>query len=263
MRLSDEMNAMTAGLKDRMRMRASLELAMDVQQALLPATDPVVAGLDVAGHSTYCDETGGDYYDFLDVTGADDSTCVVAVGDVMGHGVAAALMMATAQGILRSRSRESGSLADLLTHMNELISAQQTDRFMTMLLLGVDAKRKELRYAAAGHEPPLVYDPHKDEFLDLPRGQMALGVIDGVVYKERMVKDLRPGMVIFAATDGVPESRNAEGELYGFERTKEAIRKLAEYPAEKIRKLLLCQLAIFVGDAKPDDDVTFVVVKVT
>jgi len=262
-RLSDEMNAMTAGLKDRMRMRDSLELAMDVQQALLPSSDPQIAGLDIAGHSTYCDETGGDYYDFLDVTGIEESTGVVAVGDVMGHGVAAALMMATAQGILRSRSRETDSLADLLTHMNDLISAQQSDRFMTMLLMRIDAKRGELRYAAAGHEPPLVYDPEKERFLDLRRGQMALGLMEGVTYREQVVDGLAPGTVIFAATDGVSESRNSNDELFGDDRTRESIRKLAQHPAAKIRKLLLCQLAIFVGDARPDDDVTFVVVKVS
>ena len=105
---------MTLGLQDRLRMRESLSLAMEVQRNLLPSDAPVISGLDIAGHSTYCDETGGDYYDFLDVSGADKDTAVVALGDVMGHGVAAAMLMATARGILRSRCSVAGSLADCL-----------------------------------------------------------------------------------------------------------------------------------------------------
>ncbi|MEN8131766.1 MAG: HAMP domain-containing protein, partial [Pseudomonadota bacterium] len=111
-KLADEINEMAIGLQDRMRMRESLSLAMEVQRNLLPSSDPEINGLDIAGHSTYCDETGGDYYDFLEVTGSDVDTVVVAVGDVMGHGVAAAMLMATARGILRSRCAVPGSLAD-------------------------------------------------------------------------------------------------------------------------------------------------------
>src|SRR5690606_4156048 len=94
--LAEEINKMTVGLQDRMRMQKSLSLAMEVQRNLLPEDAPQVKGLDIAGHSTYCDETGGDYYDFLDVSDVERDTAVVAIGDVMGHGVAAALLMATA-----------------------------------------------------------------------------------------------------------------------------------------------------------------------
>ena len=117
-----EINQMTTGLQDRHRMRQSLSLAMEVQKNLLPDEAPEVGGLDIAGHSTYCDETGGDYYDFLDVHGVDDDTAVIAIGDVMGHGVAAAMLMATARGILRSRCSVPGSLADFLEHLNAMLT---------------------------------------------------------------------------------------------------------------------------------------------
>ena len=119
-RLSDEINAMTAGLRDRMRLRHSLALAMEVQQSLLPSDNPNIDGLDIAGHSAYCDETGGDYYDFLDITGLSDTTAAIAVGDVVGHGVAAAMLMATARGVLRSQCQEPGNLSDFLKNMNNL-----------------------------------------------------------------------------------------------------------------------------------------------
>jgi len=134
--LTDDINQMTADLRDRIRMRQSLALAMEVQENLLPSETPTVEGLDIAGHSTYCDETGGDYYDYLEVAGLSKTTAVVAVGDVVGHGVAAAMLMATARGILRSRCDQHGSLADLLTHMNVHLSHDvNAGRFMTMLLV--------------------------------------------------------------------------------------------------------------------------------
>ena len=91
---------MIADLRDRLRLRHSLGVAMQVQQRLLPAAPPHIRGLDVAGHSTYCDETGGDYYDFLVRDRAAPHTVLVALGDVMGHGVAAALVMASVRAVL-------------------------------------------------------------------------------------------------------------------------------------------------------------------
>src|SRR5205085_7984410 len=99
--LSDALNHMIGDLRDRLRLRHSLDLAMQVQQQLLPRKPPTVPGLDVAGHSTYCDETGGDYYDFVVFDEAAGGGLMVALGDVMGHGVAAALVMAGVRAILR------------------------------------------------------------------------------------------------------------------------------------------------------------------
>src|SRR5262249_54138774 len=100
--LSTALNEMADGLQDRMRLRHALSLAMEVQQSLLPRGTPRVHGLDVAARSKYCDETGGDYYDYLEVEGMGPNRLLIALGDVMGHGIAAAMLMATARGILRS-----------------------------------------------------------------------------------------------------------------------------------------------------------------
>lgn len=101
-RLADALNRMIAELRDRLRLLHSLGVAMEVQRRLLPAAAPKVRGLDVAGHSTYCDETGGDYFDFLVLDKTAPDQVLVALGDVMGHGVAAALVMAGVRGVARS-----------------------------------------------------------------------------------------------------------------------------------------------------------------
>jgi len=262
-RLSDQINAMTEGLRDRARMRHSLAVAMDVQQALLPDDSPSIPGLDVAGHSTYCDETGGDYYDFLDVTGLGDKAVCVALGDVMGHGVAAAMLMATARGILRSRTDEPRSLGQLLEHMNRLLVIDTGgQRFMTMLLTTLDAEQRVLRWASAGHEPPFYYDPHDDAYHELEGSDLPLGIIEDEQYEDHAFEKVRPGQVFFMATDGVWEMQNADSEQFGKQRIHDLIRAHHAEPAEAIGKHIRDALLAFRGDDSQDDDITFVVIRV-
>ena len=263
MNLATEINKMTVGLQDRMRMQKSLSLAMEVQRNLLPSDAPTVSGLDIAGHSLYCDETGGDYFDFLDVTGADEDTAVVAVGDVMGHGVAAALLMATARGILRSRCAIAGSLADFLGHLNDMLVVDtQGERFMTMLLVTISANREEMRWASAGHDPPIVYNPGLDTFLQLDGGGLPLGLQEGESYLEYRQSGIASGSVILTCTDGLTESMNEDGEIFGIERLQQVLRKSARKRARDISEEIRETLAQYRGPLAQDDDLTFVVAKV-
>ncbi len=261
--LAEEVNRMAVGLKDRMRMRESLSLAMEVQKNLLPSEAPTVAGLDIAGHSTYCDETGGDYYDYIEVAGPDSDTIMIALGDVMGHGVAAALLMATARGILRSRCTEDGSLADFLDHVNTLLVPDTGgDRFMTMLLVTINASTREVRWASAGHGQPIIYDPDSDSFLELDGGGVPLGIIMEEEYHEYASSRLKPGSVVLAATDGLWETYNEQHELFGMDRLLAVIRKHAARDSRAISQAIRQSLAEFRGQNDQDDDLTFVIVKV-
>jgi len=262
--LSNEINAMTDGLRDRLRLRQSLAVAMDVQQNLLPDKAPVIEGLDVSGHSTYCDQTGGDYYDYLDVRGLSDTTVAIAVGDVMGHGVAAAMLMATARGILRSRCDEIGSLGKLLTHMNRHLVKDGTDtvRFMTMLLMTLDGRGRQMRWASAGHDPSVVYDPERDSFVELKGGGIPLGIHDDWEYEEYAFDDVRSGQVYMVATDGVWETSNVAGELFGKDRVRELIRAKARLSAAEINEQIRAEVTRFRGSGGLDDDITYVIVKV-
>jgi sigma-B regulation protein RsbU (phosphoserine phosphatase) len=149
---------------------------MEVQQRLLPRRPPRVRGLDIAGHSTYCDETGGDYYDFLILDQTAPDNVLIALGDVMGHGVAAALVMAGARAVLRDRAGTAGSLADLMGRLNHMLATDlESSRFMTMHLAVINARLGTYRWVSAGHDAALMYDPATDRFEeknvgDLPRG---------------------------------------------------------------------------------------------
>src|SRR5262249_22352613 len=165
--VADAMNRMIADLRDRLRLRHSLDVAMEVQQRLLPRTAPKVPGLDIAGHSTYCDETGGDYYDFLIVDQTTTRSVVVALRHVMGHGVAAALVMAAAGGVLRDRAQSDASLADLMGRLNQMISKDlEGSRFMTMHLAVCDTNARSYRWCSAGHDPAIIYDPTTSQFIE-------------------------------------------------------------------------------------------------
>jgi sigma-B regulation protein RsbU (phosphoserine phosphatase) len=262
--LSNALNAMITDLRDRARLRHSLHVAMEVQQQLLPAQPPQVKGLDLAGHSTYCDETGGDYYDFLVLEASAPDQMLVVLGDVMGHGVAAALIMAGARSVLRDRAAESGSLADLLKRLNQLLASDLGgSRFMTMYVGIIDLRRRTLRWASAGHDPALIFQPATGAIEERDEGDLPLGVDSGAEFVEYAFHPLERGQVFVIGTDGIWEARNAAQEQFGKDRLRRAICATALEPAQRIRDRILDDLRAFCGSVRPADDVTFVVIKVT
>jgi sigma-B regulation protein RsbU (phosphoserine phosphatase) len=261
--LAAALNRMIADLRDRLRIRHSLSVAMEVQQRLLPAHAPAVRGLEVAGHSTYCDETGGDYYDFLVLDRAAPDAVLVALGDVMGHGVAAALVMAGVRAVLRDRAVVAGDLADLMGRLNRLMAADHGgDRFMTMHLSVIDSRTQTMRWVSAGHDPAMIYDPCSGRFGEIGEGELPLGVMDDTAYTEHSHGPLAPGQIILIGTDGVWEMPDKKGEQFGKDRLRDVIRQSCHESGEEIARQLRERLASFRGEARAVDDVTFVIVKI-
>jgi phosphoserine phosphatase RsbU/P len=260
--LADALNRMIADLRDHLRLRHSLGVAMEVQQRLLPAAPPHIRGLDVAGHSSYCDETGGDYYDFLVVDRASPDAVLVALGDVTGHGVAAALVMASVRAVLRDRALAAGSLAELMSRLNRFISADHNgERFMTMHLSIIDSKSGTMRWASAGHDPAILYNPSEGSFKEVGEGDLPLGVMDETEYIEQTYGPLRAGQVILVGTDGVWEMPDAKGQAFGKDRLREIIREFAGHSAQEISAAIQERLTRFRGETRQVDDVTYVVIK--
>jgi len=261
--LGREFNAMVPALKDRMRLRQSLSLAMEVQQCLLPSAPPKVPGLDVAGTSIYCDETGGDYYDFLDLSELRPGELGVAVGDVTGHGIAAALLMTSARAVLRSSLDRSDSLADLMRKMNYHLTVDTpAGRFMTLFYLVIDGRHRSLRFANAGHDPMLLYDPGSDTFEELHGGGLPLGITEEADYEESRRENLAPGQILAIGTDGIWEMHNSHDEMFGKDALRELVRRNANGSAADIMKAVTEALAAFRADFPQEDDVTLVIVKI-
>jgi sigma-B regulation protein RsbU (phosphoserine phosphatase) len=260
--LSVALNKMIGSLRDHVRLRHSLQVATDVQQRLLPPGPPTVPALDMAGHSTYCEQTGGDYYDFLVLEPQGDRV-LIAVGDVMGHGVAAALLMAGIRAILHDRAGETGRIADMMTRLNaQLARDTEGTRFMTMYLAILDPGTRLLRWASAGHDPAIIHDPASGRFDEIEGGGLPLGVEHATVYKEYSYGPLRPGQVLMVGTDGIWEAMSKGGEFYGKDRLRAAIASSAGQPAAAIIDRINLSLKEFLGDIAAKDDVTMLVVKI-
>ena len=259
---SAALNRMIEDLRDRLRIRHSLNVAMEVQQRLLPSRPPVIRGLDLAGHSTYCDETGGDYYDYLVLDQPSPRGALVALGDVMGHGVSAALIMAGTRAVLRTRAAADGNLARMTATLNRLLCADLGgERFMTMHLSYIDLDARAYRWCSAGHDPALIWDPQRKAFDEIDAGDLPLGVVDETVYNEASYA-LGGGEVIVIGTDGIWETCKPDGEQFGKARLKDVVRSVIDRPAAEIVDAIVRKVNEFRGAGRREDDVTLVVARV-
>jgi sigma-B regulation protein RsbU (phosphoserine phosphatase) len=262
--LTRSFNTMMEQLQERVRLKAALDLAMEVQQNLLPQKSKAMPGLDIAGRSLYCDETGGDYYDFLEVCCRDSDHLGLVVGDVSGHGISAALLMATARAFLRCRVTQPGAATDIITDVNRLVTAdtRESGHFMTLFYAEIDPFSKTLQWVRAGHDPALFYDPISDSVEELGGEGMALGVDAGYIYRQSAEKGLSQGQILLIGTDGIWETRDDSGRMFSKARLAALIREHAAYSAEGLLEAIMATLADFRGSAKQEDDVTLAVVKI-
>ncbi|UCD82199.1 MAG: PP2C family protein-serine/threonine phosphatase [Desulfobacterales bacterium] len=256
--------AMAALAREHQRVRQSLSLAMEVQQSLLPQDNPQAAGLDIAGSSIYCDETGGDYYDYLRAGGAADGKIGVVVGDVSDHGIPSALLMATVRARLRQRYSQSGGIEQVVSDVNRQLTedVQDSGRFMTLFIAELDRKNNQLRWLNAGHEPAVVYDPRTNEFEALAgSGSLPLGVMANIFYKAGSRK-IKSDQIIAIATDGIFEAQNPQGEMFGRKRFYDVIAQSASGTAATIMEAVLKAVKNFRQGLPPKDDLTLVIIKI-
>jgi len=261
--LTRSFNSMVRQLKERIRMKEALDLAMEVQQNLLPRQPLKIGDLDIAGRSIYCDETGGDYYDFLTFFQDGQKKIGVAVGDVVGHGISAALLMTTVRALLRSRISQPGNLAQMIDDVNRLLcdDTSQSASFMTLFFLAIDTATKKLQWVRAGHDPAIVYDSSMDTFDELRGKGIALGVDENWSFQHNNRSRWTDGQIILIGTDGIWETENAVGKKFGKERVRQIIRQHANRAARDILQAITESLASFRQGASQVDDVTLVVLR--
>jgi len=261
--LATAFNKMVPQLENRMELQKSLEIAQRVQQSLLPQKTPALYRLDIASRSRYCDTTGGDYFDFAEAIDLPRDQRLIAVGDVTGHGLGAALVMCTARASLRTAAAEGGSMGQLLSRVNHcLCQSVVEDMFMTMTVMHIDPDKGELRYACAAHEPIILCDPDTRKITELNEGSLPLGALPGKRYDEHAAYGLKTGSVLFLGTDGVWEATNEQDESFTRARLIEIIRDNAHLPAAAIGNAVESALAAFLHGQSIQDDITYVIVKV-
>jgi sigma-B regulation protein RsbU (phosphoserine phosphatase) len=262
-RLGQAFNRMVPELEDRIHLKNALEVAQQVQQNLLPTGSPQFLGYDIAAVSEYCYETGGDYYGFIPRRNEHGASLVIAVGDVSGHGIPAALMMASARAYIRSHAACGATLDEVATRANALIAddTDRTGRFMTLFLLEL-TKEGAVRWVRAGHDPALVYLPAEDRFEELVGQGLPLGVLHGTKYELNERRDLPAGSVVIIGTDGIWEATAADGRMFGKERFRDILRRHGNEPAAAMIDAVLRELGEFRGDMKKADDMTIAVIRI-
>jgi len=238
---------------------AEVLAAREIQQRLFPAAPPAISGFDLAGASFPADETGGDYYDFVPMPGG---PLGLIVGDVSGHGLAAALLMSETRAYLRALMLSRDDVADILGLVNRALSSDTGDvAFVTLLLARLDPIARTLIYASAGHPPGYVLDSAGKVKNELWSTGIPLGVDAGSEFSSADPISLDQGDLVFLLTDGVVEATSVDKTLFGPNRALEVVRQNRARPARQIIESLYIAIREFQPMTR-DDDVTALVVKV-
>ncbi|MDX2495939.1 MAG: SpoIIE family protein phosphatase [Desulfuromusa sp.] len=260
--LGNIFNGMGSSLKERDQMKQSLALAKEIQQQLLPNSAPVCPNFDLAAQSLYCDETGGDYFDFIELKNSGSQRFGLAVGDVSGHGIGPALVMATARGVLRSLvDLHKSDLEVLASELNnQLCRGIDNAYFMTLFYGVLNPEKKSLAWVSAGHAPIFLYRAD-GQVEELSSSGIPLGIIEDTPYEMSPITKFASGEILLIGTDGIWETQNMAGDMFGTDRVKELLIRHAEADADTITEQLISELNRFRGDHSQDDDITLMVVK--
>jgi hypothetical protein len=250
-------------ISERERMAKELEIARSVQMSLLPKMNPSLAGYDIGGICVPAREVGGDYYDFVNLGGR---RVGIAVGDVSGKGVPAAIYMTLTKGILQSHAEENVSPKAVLSKVNSLMYRTiERNSFVSMFYAILDLDRKTIRFSRAGQCPVIMTQSAgaPGSFLT-PKG-MALGLEMGRVFDsvlEELELKLNSGEVLVFYTDGFTEAMNDSNEEFGEERLAASVARHRHLPANEMIRCICDDVNRFAGNRLQHDDMTMVVVKV-
>ncbi|MEW6730898.1 MAG: SpoIIE family protein phosphatase [Acidobacteriota bacterium] len=282
---------MAEELAEEQRLKQELAMATEVQRRLFPQCSPIISTLELTGICFPARGVGGDYYDFLLL---DNGLVGIAVADVAGKGISAALLMSIVQASLRSQAHNSGSrVTDLVSSMNRLLHRSTSpSSYATFFYAQFEEHTRRLTYVNAGHNPPLLVrmsEPLK-ELSPLPQaiilasdkkaiaatmqretsdepikplntGGLAIGLFERVSYEQETI-DMQCGDLIVAYTDGVSEALSPTGEEFGETRLRSIIASSAHLSAEELRDKIIHNIHEWCRDAPQHDDMTLVIVKV-
>jgi sigma-B regulation protein RsbU (phosphoserine phosphatase) len=240
-------------------LRHEIAFAQQIQQSLLPERLPEFRNLEVAARCIASAQVGGDLYGFHKLD-ADQWAFIVA--DVAGHGLGAAFIMASLRSTLRSEAKPGNGPAHILQNSNNLLAddTRGNDVYATVFAAVYSEHQNLLRYSNAGHPPALLWKAASRECCELHEGGMALGLFRDETYEEKSVS-LRTGDILVMYTDGVVETKNAKGELYGDRRFRQAIASHAESSPAVLVDAVLRSVEDFRGRARQNDDVTILIFK--
>lgn len=251
-------------IKERVRLQKELEIAHRVQLGLLPKNQPKVAGFDIAGVCVPALEVGGDYFDFVELH---DGNLGIAVGDVSGKGIPAAIYMTLTKGILQSHAGEESSPKQVLSKVNNLMYRTiERNWYVSMFYAVLDSRQRALRFARAGHNPGIVFRSGESHARLLQTAGIGLGLDSGDVFTRTLVEgelQMTPGDTLVLYTDGFTEAMNSRQEEFGEQRFLELLQRYKNSSAQELVRYIFNEVREFVGDHPQHDDMTLVILKTT
>lgn len=247
---------------EKRRLDSDLETAREIQGILLPSTAPAVAGYDISGLNIPARHVSGDYFDYLRI---DEFHWGVAIADVSGKGIPAALITGMCRSLLRGASAGCLSAADTLRRVNrQLYPDIKEDMFVSMLYLIIDTRTNDVTLARAGHDPPLLHRASSREILPLSPPGVAVGIDSGDVF-DRVIADetvtLEPGDGILLYTDGATEALDPHGSEFGLARLTQAVQANSPKGAAATVSNIADELREFAGSVPQYDDITLISIR--
>ncbi len=241
---------------EKVRLQRQVQIAAEVQRRMIPGRAPSIKGFDIAALYVPCFELGGDFYDFIEFG---PQSLGIAVADIVGKGLPASILMASARASIRAYASDIYDLDEVISRVNKAIVADtQSGEFVTLWYGTLELTSRRLTYAVAGHDPALLL--RDGTIRELGPGGMVLGVDPNEKYGKHIL-DIKKGDCILIYTDGLTDAMNFNGESFGRARLREAYLRFADLPAEQICRQLVWETRRFVGLNSRVDDTTLVVIK--
>lgn len=243
---------------EKKRLQSELNLAYEIQTNLFPREIPEHQDYELVGFSIPSRHIGGDYYDFIQI---EDSKILVAIADISGKGIPAALLMSNLQASLRTLAPMKLDLKQLLKRLNKVIYDNTTaDKFVTFFCGILDLNKHTFEYVNAGHNPPFYYNKSGIK-KELTEGGIILGIFEDYDNYSIGHLDLLPGDGVFLFTDGITEARNEKDEEYSENNLKKIVLNFSNSSAKKLKNMVIEDLKRFQGNAAQSDDVTLAIIK--
>jgi serine phosphatase RsbU (regulator of sigma subunit) len=235
-----------------------LELAAEVQTMFLPTHRPSIPGLEIAGMMQPARGVSGDYYDYMPVN---DHALQLVIADVAGKGVPAALLMAATAAAVQLETREKRDMLEMVNRLNGSVhSLSGSNRYVTLLLADIDARKQSLSYVNCGHNPALLYQAKTGAVVAMNSSCFPIGMFDSLTCAMNPVS-LTAGDILVLYTDGVIEAENSQGEEFGVERLSTLIHRGHMLSSDELMNHILESIADFSRNVAFEDDVTILVVK--
>lgn len=250
---------LTEKVKDSERLHIEAELAANIQKALLAEKPPPLRGVSVAARCIPASEVGGDYFDFVTTQ---DGVAGIAIGDVTGHGMGAAIIMGLLRSVLRAQSTQSSSPAEVVSAINNVLYNDfvSFSKMASLFYCTYSVVDKTLTFTNAGQNPPILIRASELNARPLKGKGPILGFRPNIKYKEFRIK-IYPRDIIVFMTDGIVESENADKEFFGLERVEKIVNDFVDNSAEEIMEKLFAEVEEFTGGLPQKDDMTIIVMK--